>query len=436
MIYWCERAWLPDGVVAGVVVHVGDDGVITEVSTSDASPANAARLQGIVLPGFANAHSHAFHRALRGRTHADGGTFWTWRQAMYQLAERLTPDSYLKLATAVFAEMAVAGISCVGEFHYLHHGPGGTPYADPNEMGHVLREAAATAGIRITLLDTCYVAGGIGTELTGTQLRFSDGDATRWAERVSALKSDQVMRVGAAIHSVRGVPREQLADVAVLDGPLHVHLSEQPAENEVCLAAYGKTPTELLAEAGVLSPRTTAVHATHLTEHDRALLGESTTTACFCPTTEADLADGIGPARELVDAGSLLSLGSDQHAVIDPLVETRALEHGERLRTGQRGRFSPEELLAAATAAGHACLGWPDAGRIAVGARADLVAVRLDSIRTAGSRPEQVLLTANSSDVDTVIVDGRVVATRGRHATLGEVGPLLADVMGELWRQY
>jgi formiminoglutamate deiminase len=393
-------------------------------------------LQGIVLPGFANAHSHAFHRALRGRTHADGGTFWTWRQAMYQLAERLTPESYLKLATAVYAEMAVAGISCVGEFHYLHHGPGGTPYADPNEMGHVLREAAAAAGIRITLLDTCYVAGGIGTPLEGTQLRFSDGDATRWAARVSALKSDNVMRVGGAIHSVRGVPRAQLAEVAGFDGPLHVHLSEQPAENEACLAAYGKTPTQLLAEAGALTPRTTAVHATHLTEGDRALLAGSATTACFCPTTEADLADGIGPARELVDAGSPLSLGSDQHVVIDPLAETRALEHGERLRTGRRGRFSPEELLTAATAAGHACLGWPEAGRIAAGAPADLVAVRLDSVRTAGSRPEQILLTANSSDVDTVIVDGRVVATGGRHATLGEVGPLLADVMGELWQQY
>ncbi|MFI9384181.1 formimidoylglutamate deiminase [Kutzneria sp. NPDC052558] len=410
------------------------DGRIEKLSTSDTMPADAHRLNGIVLPGFANAHSHAFHRALRGRTHADGGTFWTWRQAMYQLAARLTPESYLKLATAVYAEMAVAGISCVGEFHYLHHGPGGAPYADPNEMGHVLREAAATAGIRITLLDTCYVAGGIGTPLEGTQLRFSDGDATRWAARVSGLKSDNVMRVGAAIHSVRGVPREQLAEVGGFDGPLHVHLSEQPAENEACLAAYGKTPTELLAEAGVLSPRTTAVHATHLTEHDRALLGGSTTAACFCPTTEADLADGIGPARELVDAGSPLSLGSDQHVVIDPLVETRALEHGERLRTGQRGRFSPQELLAAATAAGHAGLGWPDAGRIAVGAPADLVAVRLDSVRTAGSRPEQVLLTADSSDVDTVIVEGRVVGAQGRHATLGEVGPRLADVMGELWR--
>jgi formiminoglutamate deiminase len=433
VIYWCERAWLPGGVVDGVRVRV-DDGVIAEVSTSDVPPSDSVRLNGVVLPGFANAHSHAFHRALRGRTHADGGTFWTWRQAMYQLAERLTPETYLKLATAVYAEMAVAGISCVGEFHYLHHGPGGTPYADPNEMGHVLREAAATAGIRITLLDTCYVAGGIGTELTGTQLRFSDGNASRWAERVSVLQDDSVMRVGAAIHSVRGVPREQLADVAAVGGPLHVHLSEQPAENEACLAVYGKTPTAMLADAGVLSARTTAVHATHLTIDDRELLGGSRTTACFCPTTEADLADGIGPARELVDAGCPLSLGSDQHVVIDPLVETRALEHGERLRTGNRGRFSPAELLTAATEAGHACLGWPGAGRIAVGAPADLVAVRLDSVRTSGSRPEQVLLTADSSDVDTVVTGGRVVATGGRHATLGEVGPLLADVMGELWQ--
>jgi formiminoglutamate deiminase len=413
--------------VAGVLVRT-EDGVISEVSAVDRAPAGARRMPGVVLPGFANAHSHAFHRALRGRTNGDGGTFWTWREGMYALADKLTPESYLELATAVYAEMALAGVSCVGEFHYLHG-----HYDEPNVMGEVLRQAAGDAGIRLTLLDTCYLTGGIDTPLQGVQERFSDGDATAWAERVGVLRDDANTRIGAAIHSVRAVPRAAIAEVAAAfpHRPLHVHLSEQPAENEACLAAYGRTPAQLLHEAGALGPRTTAVHATHLSAKDVELLGGSGATACFCPTTEADLADGIGPARELVDAGTRLSLGSDQHVVVDPFLEARALEHGERLRSGQRGRFTPEELMAALT--DHAGLGWPMAGRIEVGAPADLVAVRLDTPRTAGSSPEQVLLTASASDVDTVVVGGRVVANGGRHETLGDVGALLAGVIEELW---
>ncbi len=407
--YWCEQAWLPEGVVPGVLVDVVD-GVIVRLSTSDA-PGDAVRLPGVVLPGFANAHSHAFHRALRGRTHGDGGTFWTWREAMYEVAASLTPESYLSLATSVYREMAVSGITAVGEFHYLHD--------RSNEMGEALRQAAANAGIRLTLLDTCYLAGGIDIPVQGVQRRFTDGTASAWAARVSELRPDPMTRIGAAIHSVRAVPRAELAEVAAAfpDNPLHVHLSEQPAENEACLAAYGMTPTELLHEAGALSPRTTAVHATHLSTKDIGLLGSSRTGACFCPTTEADLADGIGPARELVDAGSPLSLGSDQHAVIDPLLESRALEHGERLRTGRRGRFSPAELMAALT--NHTSIGWPEAGRIGVGAPADLVVIRLDSVRTAGSLPEQVVLTATASDVATVVVAGKVIAQDGRHCSNG-----------------
>ena len=407
--YWCEQAWLPEGVVPGVLVDVVD-GIVARLSTSD-GPGDAHRLPGVVLPGFANAHSHAFHRALRGRTHGDGGTFWTWREAMYAVAAELTPDSYLELATAVYREMAISGITAVGEFHYLHD--------RSNEMGEALRQAAANAGIRLTLLDTCYLAGGIDIPLQGAQQRFTDGTAQAWAARVSELRPDPMTRIGAAIHSVRAVPRVELSEVAAAfpNRPLHVHLSEQPAENEACLAAYGMTPTELLHEAGALSPRTTAVHATHLSTKDIDLLGTSGTGACFCPTTEADLADGIGPARELVDAGSPLSLGSDQHAVIDPLLESRALEHGERLRTGRRGRFSPRELMAALT--NHASIGWPEAGRIGVGAPADFVAIRLDSVRTAGSLPEQVVLTATASDVATVVVAGKVIAQDGVHCSNG-----------------
>jgi cytosine/adenosine deaminase-related metal-dependent hydrolase len=208
---------------------------------------------------------------------------------------------------------------------------------------------------------------------------------------------------------------------------LHVHLSEQPAENQACQDAYGVSPAELLHDAGALTPRTTAVHATHLSTKDIQLLGGARTGACFCPTTEADLADGIGPARELADAGAPLSLGSDQHAVVDPLLEARALEHGERLRTGQRGRFAPDELVAALT--NHASLGWPEAGRIAAGAPADLVAIDLSSPRTAGCLPEQAVLAATAADVRTVVANGRVVATDGRHELLDDLGAAIE----ELW---
>ena len=173
-----------------------------------------SRLPGVVLPGLANCHSHAFHRALRGRTHGRGGTFWTWRDAMYAVAARLDPDSYLDLARATYAEMALSGVTAVGEFHYLHHAPGGARYADPNAMGRALIQAAADAGIRLTLLDTCYLAGGLGpdghTELGPEQLRFGDGDADAWAARVALLGDAEHVRIGAAIHSVRAVPRRAL----------------------------------------------------------------------------------------------------------------------------------------------------------------------------------------------------------------------------------
>ena len=432
--WWTAYALLPSGLGRDVTFEV-TGGRFTAV-TSGTLPGDAQVLPGVVLPGFANAHSHAFHRALRGRTHDGGGTFWTWRERMYAVAEQLDPDSYLVLATATYAEMALAGITAVGEFHYLHHAPGGAPYDDPNAMGEALRQGAADAGIRLTLLDTCYVAGGLSaaghSPLDGMQLRFGDGHADRWAQRVEGLKESAGMRVGVAVHSVRAVPRDQLAVVAAAAGdrPLHVHLSEQQAENQACQWFYGLTPTALLDVEGLLGPTTSAVHATHLTDDDIAMLGRTGTTACLCPTTERDLADGIGPARRLSDAGSPLSLGSDQQAVTDLLEEARALEMHERLDSLQRGRFRPDELLAAATR--HDSLGWDDAGRLEVGARADLVAVRIDSRRTAGSAPEQIILSAGGADVDTVIVDGTVVVTGGQHQ-LGNVGTLLQQAIQPLW---
>src|SRR5450631_3020084 len=431
--WWAAYALLPFGLGRDVTFEV--TGGRFSAVTPGTVPGDARVLPGVVLPGFANAHSHAFHRALRGRTHDRGGSFWTWRERMYAVAAQLDPDSYLTLATATYAEMALAGITSVGEFHYLHHAPGGALYDDPNAMGEALRQGAADAGIRLTLLDTCYLAGGLSaaghSPLEAMQLRFGDGDVDRWAQRVQGLKESAGMRVGVAVHSVRAVPRDQLGGVALAAGrPLHVHLSEQQAENQACQWFYGLTPTALLDVEGLLGPTTSAVHATHLTDEDIAMLGRTSTTACLCPTPARDLADGIGPARRLSDAGSPLSLGSAQHAVTALLEEARALEMHERLTSLQRGRFHPDELLAAATR--HESIGWDDAGRLEVGARADLVAVRLDSRRTAGSAPEQIMLSASGADVDTVIVDGRMVVASGRHA-LGDVGALLQKAIQPLW---
>jgi formiminoglutamate deiminase len=435
--YSAEHAWLGGADVAADVLIEVDGGRITAVTPGAARPADAERLPGLTLPGLVNGHSHAFHRALRGRTHRAGGSFWTWREDMYAVAAVLTPDSYRDLAAATFAEMALAGITCVGEFHYLHHGPDGVPYADPNAMGDAVLAAAADAGIRITLIDTCYLAGGFGRPLEGPQRRFGDGDAAAWADRAGRLRAGDTARIGAAIHSVRAVPADQLPPVAAWaaerDAPLHVHLSEQRAENDDCRASSGRTPTELLAEAGALGPRSTAVHATHLSSGDVGLLGGSGTTVCLCPTTERDLADGIGPARELADAGTPLSLGSDSSAVVDLFEEARGVELHERLSTQRRGHWAAAELLAAATAGGAVSLGWPESGRIAVGAPADLVTIGLDSVRLAGARPgtllESVVFAATAADVREVVVAGRRVVSDGRHTTI-DVPRALDEAIG------
>ena len=422
--YWCELAWLGgEHVEQGVVMEVEDGRIAALAAGTLAPPPGARRLEGLTIPGLANAHSHAFQRALRGRTQHGRGSFWTWREQMYALAERLDPESYLALARATYAEMALAGVTTVGEFHYLHHGPGGVPYADPNEMGRALIAAAGEAGVRITLIDSCYLDGGIGVPPEGAQRRFSDGSAEAWITRVDAL-DDESVRIGAAIHSMRAVDPEAAATVAAWarerERPLHAHVSEQPAENEACLESYGRTPSALLAEAGALEARFTAVHATHLDAGDVALLGGAGACCCVCPTTERDLADGIGRMRPLVDAGASLAVGSDSHAVIDLFEEARAIELDERLASGERGHHSAVDLLRAATEGGHRSLGWPEAGRLAVDAPADLVSVGLDSVRMAGSEPETVLQTvvfaATAADVRTVIVDGVEIVRDGRHS--------------------
>jgi formiminoglutamate deiminase len=435
---WCEFAWLGgERAEPDVLVEIdGDRIAAVEPGVAMPPAAIADALYGLTVPGFANVHSHAFQRALRGRAQAaGGGSFWTWREQMYELAAKLEPDSYLRLARATYGEMALAGITAVGEFHYLHHEPDGTPYEDPNAMGRALIEAAADAGIRLTLIDACYLHGGIGEELSGAQRRFGDADADAWAARVDALAGGAAaLRIGAAIHSVRAVDPGSARIVAEWAGargaPLHAHVSEQPAENEACIAAHGVTPTQLLADGGALSDRFTAVHATHLAPGDaRQLTGA---TVCLCPTTERDLADGIGPARELRDAGAALALGSDSHAVVDLLEEARAVELDERLATGVRGNHSARDLLTAATTAGYRSIGWADGGRIEAGALADLATLSLRSVRLAGTTAdsllESVVFAGTAADVTHVIAGGRYIVRDGVHHRIDVARDLEANV--------
>ncbi|WP_104180006.1 formimidoylglutamate deiminase [Arthrobacter sp. B0490] len=457
---WCASAWLgAEGVRDAVRVEVDADGYVVGVLQGVSARDGDVVLDGVVFPAAANAHSHAFHRALRGRTHdtVDGGTFWTWRETMYRAANALTPALYEELATAAYAEMVTAGWTSVAEFHYVHHRPDGTPYGQgpddgadgdrdgdrdgPHAMELALARAAVRAGIRLTLLDTCYLAGGFGAPLEAGQRRFSDGTAERWLARLASLRAAvgalhpaHQVTVGAALHSVRAVPEDQLAVIAAQlppGLPLHVHLSEQPAENEDCLRATGCTPTGLLHRHGLVTGRLSAVHATHVVGEDIATLADARAVVVLCPTTEADLADGIGPAGEFRSAGATLALGSDQHAVVDPWLEMRALEHGERLRTGRRGHFDPQELHRIAAAGGATAQGRPGAG-FGPGCVADLMAVDPRSTRTAGSAPEQLAYTATGQDVTAVVVGGVLLARGGVHARLGDPGPLLAAAIARL----
>jgi formiminoglutamate deiminase len=301
--------------------------------------------------------------------------------------------------------MALAGITVVGEFHYLHGGGG-------NAMGEAVIQAARDVGIRLTLIDACYLRGGLDS--------FRDASADAWATRVSELRDDQALRIGAAIHSVRAVDFESAKVVsawaAQRGAPLHAHVSEQPAENEACMQENGLTPTMTLAEAGAVSPGFTAVHATHLSDNDVTLLGFAR--VCLCPTTERDLADGIGPARTLREAGAQLCVGSDSQAFIDIFEEARAVELDERLATGVRGNHTAAQLLHAATAGGYESLGWPGGGRLAPGAPADLVTLSLDGIAMAGTRPEDAIaatvFAAGPRDVRDVMVAGRWIVRDGR----------------------
>jgi formiminoglutamate deiminase len=449
--WYADYAWLGgEELAAGVVLEDAGDGRLSRVAAGQDPPAGAIHLCGIVVPGLANTHSHAFHRALRGRVEAGAGDFWRWRDRMYALAAVIDPDDLFELARATYGEMALAGITAVGEFHYLHHRPDGRPYADPNVMGGALVAAAAEAGVRLTLLDTCYLRASFraGSPVTGAQLRFSDGDADRWVDRVEdlAARTGSGWRLGAAVHSVRAVDERSMGVVAgwarARAVPLHMHLSEQPAENEEVLAATGLTPTAVAGAAGVLGPHATAVHATHPTAGDVEALGTTGTGVCLCPTTERDLGDGVGPAGELAAAGCPLSLGTDSHAVVDVLEEARLVELHERLLHRRRGGLASAALLEAATGGGYRALGWSAdddraASSLGAGHPADFVTLDRASVRLAGLDPIEgaagLVFAATASDVTDVVVAGRPIVRDRCHVTIPDVARDLHRAITSAW---
>jgi formiminoglutamate deiminase len=438
--WWARHAWLGgDYTTPDVLLEVKGDRFATVTPGVTGPPVGATRLEGLTLPGLANVHSHAFHRALRGRTQIGAGSFWAWRDRMYAVADRLDPETYLRLATAVYAEMTLAGFTAVGEFHYLHHQPGGVRYQDPNEMGRALMASAERAGIRLTLFDACYLQGGFDTPLGGAQLRFGDGTVGGWIERVQELRPEGRTRLGAAIHSVRAVPPLAIAEAVEWlrprDWRLHAHVSEQRREQNESRYLRGATPLGVLAAAGAVGPGFTAIHGTHMSKKDIAGLAAEGGGCCLCPTTERDLGDGIGPGAALHRAGVPLCIGTDSHAVIDGFEEARAIELDSRLVAEERGVLDAGSLLRAATANGMNALGW-EAGSLAPGCLADFITLRLDTTRTAGTDPalaSTAVFAATAADVDLVVVGGQPVVSGGVHVRVPDTARELAAAIAGLF---
>lgn len=405
-LWHAEQAWL--GHAARNVLIEVEAGQIKSVTEGVTPRPGMAMLQGWTVPGLANVHSHAFQHTLRGAVESGAGDFWEWRREMYRHADWDWAD-YYKYSRFVFQEMLEAGITAVGEFHYLHrHG---------NELGEALIQAAGEVGIRITLIDACYLRGGLDWRpLDEAQKSFSDGDVEHWAKRVNQLKDGEGVRIAAAIHSVRAVDPKSMRAVAewarARKAPLHAHLAEQPAEVEECRAVEGCTPAELLEREGILGPDLTVVHAIHVDEHDISLLGSRGVNVCACPTTERDLGDRVGPLREMADAGCALSVGSDSNAVIDILEEARALELDQRRATGRRVLHQPQDLLRAATSNGMRALGW-EAGELKAGMLGDFIT--LDQPRHTAWReidPAHLIYGQSACDVTNVVVGGKTVISK------------------------
>jgi formimidoylglutamate deiminase len=422
---WCVEGWQADAVLA-----VGADGRLQEPTTQ-----GPTELIGRwVLPGMPNLHSHAFQRAMAGLAERKGridDSFWSWRETMYTFAAAIGPDELKAIAAQLYVEMLKAGYTQVCEFHYLHHQLDGTPYAQPEAMSLALIEAAREAGIALTLLPVLYMSGGFdGRALSARQRRFgNDVDAyLHLLETLRRHESDDV-RVGVALHSLRAVPeramRDVLADPMLEACPIHIHIAEQIGEVQDCLATRSARPVEWLFDHAAIDARWCLVHATHLTDAETAQIARSGAVAGLCPTTEANLGDGLFPLADYLDAGGTLGIGSDSHISISPVEELRWLEYGQRLHTrhrniaARREGDSVGETLWRATLHGGARASGLPVGELREGARADLIVLDESSpllaARDTRSVLDSFLFAGNTPLVRDVMVGGRWRVRDFRH---------------------
>ena len=430
---YCDLALLPSGWTRNVTLVVGDDGTLVDVRQS-ARPDDAHRAGRIVLPGMPNLHSHAFQRAMAGlaehMTDASD-SFWTWRETMYRFAGRIDPGSLAAVASLLYMEMLKAGYTSVCEFHYLHHQPGGAPYAARTAMSDALVAASLETGNGLTLLPTLYMTGGIdGQPMSERQLRFrhEPNDFLRLVDALRGREGPQ-LRVGIALHSLRAVPadalREVLASELAADGPIHIHIAEQLAEVDDCLRARGARPVAWLLDNVEVDPRWCLVHATHVTRNEVAGLAASGAIAGLCPTTEANLGDGLFPMKAFLEAGGAFGIGSDSHVSVSPIEELRWLEYGQRLaalkRTVIARKGAPhngENLLRGALLGGAQATG-RKVGALAPGHRADVVVLDDEAPDLAARDPAHLLDTlvfsGNRNLVRDVMCGGRWVVRGGRH---------------------
>lgn len=402
-LLWAASAWLPQGWADNVRIEVDAQGLIAAVQTQ-AGADGAQRVDGPLIPGMPNVHSHAFQRAMAGLTQTSGpqsDNFWSWRACMYRFLERLTPDDIEVIATRLYIEMLQAGYTSVAEFHYLHHDADGRPYADPAETSRRIAQAAATSGIGLTLLPVLYRHGGFGGEAPSEAQRRFLCDPDQYARIAQAVSGLEHCTLGFAPHSLRAVTPGELNGLLQLraqlapSAPVHVHAAEQLGEVDDCVFWSGLRPVEWLMWNAPIDERWCLAHATQMRELEAAALASRGAVVGLCPSTEADLGDGLFNAEPYRLAGGRIAIGGDSHVGVDPFAELRLFEYGQRLQRRRRNLFAdaPQQsvgaaLYRAALAGGAQVLGQP-VGGIAVGRRADLVVLDGDDaalIEQSGDR--------------------------------------------------
>lgn len=453
-LYRPELLYRDGGFVAGAGLLVSDAGEIL-ASDADVGAVRVVELPGkALLPGFVNAHSHAFQRLIRGRAESRAGSgrdFWSWRGTMYRAASGLEPEDVYDAARMAFLEMALAGITTVGEFHYLHNDPDGRPYEDPNLLAKQVIAAARSVGLRIVLLRVAYLRSGFEVPRDPGQARFFEtGEA--FLDNMNALmrdcSGDAEVGFGVAPHSVRAVALPELKKIAEWNHdarlPLHMHVSEQAAENEACVREHGVTPVSLLEREGILSPEFTAVHAIHVTDAEMRALAKAGAAVCACPTTERNLGDGVFAADRAMAKGVRVALGTDSQAQIDPMEDARELEYHLRLVQQKRGILDgiddipiARRLFECATVNGARAMGL-DGGELKAGMAADFITVDLKNAAIAGCSaedlPAMLVFALRPAAVRDVAVRGRMIVCDGRHALEGEITERYAEVHRKVWR--